>query len=309
MAIVVARIARAAQTDLMKACARGDLASAKSLLLEARSLDADTGQGPLHSLALAENTVVSKDASEWVRVLSGAGCDVDLRDGDGYSALLWAAQRNNLAVARALIAAGATTNVRSKTEAISPLLAAAQSGNTKMIRLLLGAGADPNQVSTRGISSLVAAVSRGDTAAPTVKALIDGGIDVNLRTKELGISALHVAAQEGHVKLAKLLAKRGKVNVNVLNEAGISPLMLASAKGHVKIVQLLLDEGADVDYKVEWDLGGEEGQDAGDTWDDDEDEEEGVPRVKERTFINALSMAQSYEHEGIVELLERHMDL
>ena len=110
--------------------------------------------------------------------------------------------------------------------------------------------------------------------------------------------------------MAKLLAKRGKVNVNVLNEAGISPLMLASAKGHVKIVQLLLDEGADVDYKVEWDLGDDEGQDDGDAWDDDYgDEQEGVPRVKERTFINALSMAQSYEHEGIVELLERYMDL
>ena len=302
----VAPVARAAKTDLMEACARGDLALARSLLLGAKQLDSATGQGPLHSLALAESALVSKDASEWVRMLTSAGVSINLRDDDGYSPLLWASQNNNKAVALALLDAGADTNVRSKIEAISPLLAAAQSGNTKMVRVLLGAGANPNQVSTRGISALVAAVSRGDKAAPTVKALIDGGIDGNLRTNELGISALHVAAQEGHTKLAGLLVKRGKVNVDILNEAGISPLMLASAKGHVKIVQLLLDEGVDVDYKVEWDL--DEGKDDEETW-DDEDEEEGVPRVKERTFINALSMAQSYEHEEIVELLERHMDL
>ena len=32
-------------------------------------------------------------------------------------------------------------------------------------------------------------------------------------------------------------------------------------------------------------------------------------RVKQRTFINALSMAQSYEHADIIELLERHVEL
>ena len=182
--------ARAAKTRLMKACARGDLALGRTLLLEAKMPDTETGQGPLHALAIAESAVVSKDAGEWVRMLSGAGCDVDLQDDDGYSAVLWAAQTNNLAVARALIAAGADVNVKSKVEGISPLLAAAQSGNTKMIRTLLAGGADPNQVSTRGISALVAAVSRGDKAAPSVKALIDGGIDGNLRTNELGISAI-----------------------------------------------------------------------------------------------------------------------
>ena len=293
-------IVSAERSALMSACHAGDLSKAKSLLLEARLVDEKTGQGPLHVLALSDSRSISKNADEWVETLTGAGCDVDLRDNDGYSPLVWAAQNNKIELAHSLIKLGADTNARSKLEHISPLLAATQNGHAEMIRILLSSGAAPNQVSKRGISALIAATSRGDQAAECVRILVDGGVDGELSTSELGITALHVAAQEGFFKLSELLVRRAKVDLNRVNKAGISPLMLASAKGHYSIVKLLLDEGADVDYKVEWDFGDDEKEE--ETWDDGD-------IVKQVSFISALSMAQSYEHSDVADLLERYLDL
>jgi len=59
---------------------------------------------------------------------------------------------------------------------------------------------------------------------------------------------LHLAAEEGHPDLAKLLLA-GKADVNARNKIDATPLHLAALKGHADMAKLLLACGADVNAK------------------------------------------------------------
>lgn len=63
----------------------------------------------------------------------------------------------------------------------------------------------------------------------------------------LGMTALHLAAQEGHVAIVELLlAKEANINSGDPTE-GVTPLMIAARAGNTDIVELLLRRGADID--------------------------------------------------------------
>ena len=55
---------------------------------------------------------------------------------------------------------------------------------------------------------------------------------------------LHLASQEGHLQIAKLLIETGRADVNAIDKWRRTPLHLASEFGHVEIVQLLVNHGA-----------------------------------------------------------------
>lgn len=67
---------------------------------------------------------------------------------------------------------------------------------------------------------------------------------VNKKDKD-GVTALHIAAQNGKAEIAKLLIERG-ASVDVEENNGRTPLHLASAYGQRELVELLVREGADV---------------------------------------------------------------
>ena len=56
-------------------------------------------------------------------------------------------------------------------------------------------------------------------------------------------SALHYAAEKGHIDVVSLLIKKGAI-VNVRNMWEKTPLHSASNHGHLEIVKLLIDNGA-----------------------------------------------------------------
>ena len=103
------------------------------------------------------------------------------------------------------------------------------------IALLTGAtpAADP----------LLEAVRRGDVAA--VRTLLRDGADPNVAQGD-GMSALHIAAEEGNAEIARLLLDRGAKVEARTRLGGYTPLHLASGNAHASVVDVLLGAGADV---------------------------------------------------------------
>ena len=64
------------------------------------------------------------------------------------------------------------------------------------------------------------------------------------------LTALHVAAHCGHVKVAKLLLDR-KADPNARALNGFTPLHIACKKSRIKVVELLLKHGASIEATTE----------------------------------------------------------
>src|SRR5947208_4911316 len=90
-----------------------------------------------------------------VRALISQKLDVNVPQGDGMTALHWAAYKDDLQMAQALIAAGANVKVATRNGAITPITFAARNGNPAMIELFLKAGADANTAEANGTTVLM----------------------------------------------------------------------------------------------------------------------------------------------------------
>ncbi|HUR36130.1 MAG TPA: ankyrin repeat domain-containing protein [Vicinamibacterales bacterium] len=148
---------------------------------------------------------------EAVRHLLSQNANVNATEGDGSTALHWAAYRDDVDTADRLLKAGAKVNVANDLGA-TPLWAAALNGSEAMTRRLLQAGADPNLALTSGETPLMAASRSG---APAV--------------------------------VTQLLAKGAKLDA--FGPRGQTALMWAVAQKHPDVTRLLIAAGADIHRK------------------------------------------------------------
>ncbi len=138
--------------------------------------------------------------------VNGRPADVNARQGDGATALHWAAYGGDVELARLLIDAGADPAAANRNGS-TPLWLAATNGDTAMIQTLLDAGADPNESLPLGRTPLMLAARTGNPDAVAV--LLDHGADVNARETARGTTPLMWAADQGHADIASLLIARG----------------------------------------------------------------------------------------------------
>ena len=90
---------------------------------------------------------------------------------------------------------------------------------------------------------LVDAVRQGDV--DEVRSLLNDGADPNEAQGD-GLTALHVAAQEGHVEIVRLLLDAG-ATVDAKSRIGdYTPLHLANQGAHTSVARALVEAGADV---------------------------------------------------------------
>jgi len=89
---------------------------------------------------------------------------------------------------------------------------------------------------------LLAAAQAGDVE--TVRALAASGADMTV-TRGDGMNPLHLAAERGHVDMARVLIDAGAPYDAVTRIGAYTPLHVASRRGSGEIVRLLLDAGAD----------------------------------------------------------------
>jgi ankyrin repeat protein len=141
-----------------------------------------------------------------VRALIAKKADVNAAQGDGATALHWAAFKGDQELAQLLIGAGAKAAVANRNGS-SPLWLACINGDAPMIALLLRAGADANEKLPLGRSPLMIASRTGNVDA--IKALLEGGANVNAKDTARGTTPLMWAADEGHEAAITLLIERG----------------------------------------------------------------------------------------------------
>ena len=122
---------------------------------------------------------------------------------DGFTALHFAAFFGGGDAARALLAAGADPNVRSRNElAVMPIHSAVAGRHGDVVGALLDAGADPNVRQRHGWTPLQGAAEHGDTE--TVERLLAAGADP-AATNDDGVTAADLARSRGHDALAERL--------------------------------------------------------------------------------------------------------
>ncbi len=150
---------------------------------------------------------VQSGDSAAARLLLKQKVDVNAAQGDGTTALHWAAFNDDLPIAKLLLAAGANVKAATRVGAITPLLLAAKNGSPAMIELLLTAGADANSASSTGSTALMMAASAGNPEA--LKILIAHGAGVNARDQAHGQTALIFAAALNRAEAIKVLIASG----------------------------------------------------------------------------------------------------
>ncbi|PKO25485.1 MAG: hypothetical protein CVU35_03910 [Betaproteobacteria bacterium HGW-Betaproteobacteria-8] len=93
----------------------------------------------------------------------------------------------------------------------------------------------------------------GDNNIKLVKKYLDEKI-ASPKDFFFGWTALHIAAEKGHIKLVELLIERG-ADMNWQHEISrLTAFHLAALDGHTEIVKLLAAKGADVNIKMKADV-------------------------------------------------------
>ena len=142
-----------------------------------------------------------------VRALLAARADVNAAAGDGMTALHWAADRGDVAMATVLLRAGAKTTPVTRNGAYAPLHVAAKAGQGAVVKVLLTAGADPMSLTGTGVTALHLAAQAGDVSA--IAALLARKADVNAREAVWGQTALMFAAAANRPTAISALLKGG----------------------------------------------------------------------------------------------------
>src|SRR5262245_12280281 len=141
-----------------------------------------------------------------VQAMLKSGADVNMAQGDGMTALHWAALKNDADLAKALLRAGARVNATTRLGGYTPLLLAAKDGHVAVIEALVAAGADANEATTNGTTPLMLAAAAGKSEG--VKTLLDHGAKIDAKEVK-GETAIMFAAAFGRPDTIKVLAARG----------------------------------------------------------------------------------------------------
>ena len=142
-----------------------------------------------------------------VLALLKPGVDANAAQGDGSTALHWAAYRGDVEMTQALLKAGASVKAVTRIGSMSPLFMAAKGGNAAVIEALLKAGGNALEANANGTTVLMTAASTGN--ADAVKVLLDHGADINAKDLTNGQTALMFAAAVNRAAVIKTLIARG----------------------------------------------------------------------------------------------------
>jgi len=174
-----------AEAPVADAAMRGDIDTVRELLRAGADVNAAQGDGMSALHWAAEHG----DAG-MVEVLVYAGAEVQSATRIGeYSPLHIASRNGALDAVTALLAAGAEVGALTDPSGSTPLHLAAVSGNGDVVRALIAAGSDPNAVEADWQQTpLIFAASWNRVDA--IAALLDGGADPNISAQGIDLTAM-----------------------------------------------------------------------------------------------------------------------
>ena len=219
---------------------------------------------PAHGADLSVIGAVKAGDLAAARALVRRGIDVNATEGDGMTALHWAAYRDDGEAVALLLAAGAAPNAVTRF-GVTPLALASENRNAAIVRQLLDKGADPRG-GPAGETPLHVAARSG--AADVARHLLGGGAVVDARDSWQMVTPLMVAASERHPALVALLIAAGadvdakaaetklfigpgdeSTTYTQIPRGGMTALMYAARDGCRLCAALLADAGADVRHE------------------------------------------------------------
>ena len=185
----------------MRLAPRGRFRALATIACAAVALAAEAPESPVADAAMRGDPAA-------VRALIQGGADVNAPQGDGMTALHWAADRGSVDIARALLRAGAAVDPTTRNGAYTPLHLAGRRGHAELLRLLLESGSDHAARTQSGAATaLHLAAASGSAAAAVV--LLEHGADPNVRESEWGQTPLIFATALGRVDVMKVLMAHG----------------------------------------------------------------------------------------------------
>ena len=164
-----------------------------------------------------------------VKAMLTNGGDVNAAQGDGMTALHWAATHGDTTLTQMLLAAGANIRATTRLGGITALHIASQGGHANVVAALIAAGADANAATSTGATALMLAARAGST--DTVTRLVETGADVNAKENAFGQTALMIAAGLDRAEVVRLLLSRG------------ADWKMASSVADLKSLTSVIDDG------------------------------------------------------------------
>ncbi|HET9705165.1 MAG TPA: ankyrin repeat domain-containing protein [Vicinamibacterales bacterium] len=144
---------------------------------------------------------------EAVKTLLKKAADVNAAQGDGMTALHWAAMNGDVELTEMLVYAGANVRATTRLGTYTPLYLASQQGHAKVIQALVKAGADLKAGTPNGTTPLMVAAASGDV--DSVRTLLDHGAEINGRDGVRWQTPVMYAAANNRAAVIELLASKG----------------------------------------------------------------------------------------------------
>lgn len=223
-------------TALMYAAANGRVDVVEVLLQE--------GKAPVDQKHLGGGTALLEAATggavEAMKILIAAGADIDLKDEDGVSALMGIASQCDLEGQKMMVKALQDINKfdaelnRMSFSGGTPIMFAAAGGHTDCVNhfVELGAIVDARSKATPEYLAKMEKAIEAGTTPPDQERHVDD------------VTALHVAAQSGHLECAKALLAAG-ADPLLVDAEGRSALTMAIKGNYGEVALALIEGGAD----------------------------------------------------------------
>lgn len=194
---------------LREACSLGDVDTAAALIRERVAIDAKDFDG-----WTALHRACAYGHQECVQELIAARASLPQRGANGFTAMHWAAEYGHSTIVSQLLKAGAAPADRSDS-GWTPLHRAALDGHVAVVSALLNSSKNK---------------TNGASTYPVTERDMHGD------------SALHDAARNGHLEVAKMLVA-ARAPMDVPNQAGQTPHDVASKAGRSDVAEFLRIKG------------------------------------------------------------------
>lgn len=238
-------------TPLMIAADTNDLATAKRLIDNGVDVNTKNSEGQTALMLLTKSDGFIETTEKLLDLLLAAGAQINDRDKEGVTPLMFATRWNTLRMVQYLVAQGADVNARDN------------NGRTALMRseyklsyrisgaytdFFLRHGAEINARDRNGHNAFLLALLKEYPSLDAIKYLASKGADVNAQDNE-GKTALMLnydRANDG--KTLDYLLSVCK-NVNAKDTLGRTLLMQAAYDGNVETVKKLVAAGADMNIQ------------------------------------------------------------